>query len=84
MSLYLGKRHFTHPECKTGEIFLGNTTKQMFHQFEYDQKRLGHKAYGINDNLLPPSEGLYPLFVSLSEFNEKRGVSNNDSQNKGW
>ncbi len=57
----------THPELREGEVFLGNMHESDFRRSCYTTKRLGITAYDIHDQ---PVVGLYPFFVSETEYKE--------------
>ncbi|MBT5338351.1 hypothetical protein HN858_00145 [Candidatus Falkowbacteria bacterium] len=67
-----------HPEAKTGEKFIGNMPFSMYDNLEYQSKRTGFIAYDRNDAELPKSKGLFPVFVSIEEYEKKQEETTND------
>ncbi|MFA6973413.1 MAG: hypothetical protein WC238_01560 [Parcubacteria group bacterium] len=59
-----------HPECKEGEIFIGNEMPEGMHLLErFKTLRVGKVAYRTDDKV---ARGYFPLFVSEEEYLEDK------------
>lgn len=59
----------THPECRTGEVFLTNCPNiepDDFETIDYQTKRAGETAYDSTGQILT---GHFPVFVWKTEYN---------------
>ena len=65
----LQQRKWKHPECRAGEVFLGNNIGSEIPDYlsKCSTLRLGDKAFDINRQPLDEAEGIRPLFISTSE-----------------
>jgi hypothetical protein len=59
---------WNHPECQPSEVWLTNDTQEGFGLIGYATKRLGRTAYDKDGK---PVQGLYPVFVSAVELNDR-------------
>lgn len=62
-----------HPECRSGEVFIGNADEESFSKIGWRTKRKGTTAY-LRSGKAISSEwpGAFPVFVKMSEV---QGVS---------
>lgn len=58
-----------HPEEGTDEVFLTNTTLANYRKIGYRTKRTGDVAYDVEGGVI---RGMFPVFVSRSEYAEAR------------
>lgn len=63
------EKEFHHPECKDGEIFLSNVTREEFQRCGFKSKRLGVCAYSVYGRKLSIPD-FYPVFVSKQEYRD--------------
>jgi hypothetical protein len=59
-----------HPELRKGEVLLANCFTTKFNDIVYKSKRMGNRAYDINDVPIEGIEGFHPVFVSKKEYKE--------------
>lgn len=63
-------RNENHPELESDETFLENMNKYEFQACSYQSKRAGKEAYDFAGAKV---EGMFPVFVSIAEWNKKMG-----------
>ena len=70
--LGFGKHNRNHPELKSGEVFIGNTTPPLDTEiYPYKSCRLGDVAYHTDGHAVDPKRGWRPVFVLLIELEEE-------------
>lgn len=64
----------SHPEIRSGEVFLTNADEDLFRQLGWMSKRRGHIAFDVKGNPISDSwPDSFPVFVKKKEL-EKAGV----------
>ena len=65
-----------HPEQTTGEKFLGYMNRGAYDELDYQSKRDGQIVYSggrvLGQGSRLPKDRLFPVFVELSEYMERR------------
>jgi len=59
----------SHPECLTGEIYIGNGSLVVFKKKEWKTKRMGRKAYDLTGQPISGVQ-IFPMFVQRIELEE--------------
>ena len=60
-----------HPERKSGEMFLCNTSLKNYGSIGWSSKRMGKKCYLTSGELFG---GLYPVFIKKSEYMSSKSL----------
>lgn len=60
-----------HPERKSGEIFLCNTSMKGYADIGWASKRIGEQCYLSSGELF---NGLYPVFIKKSEYMSSKSM----------
>lgn len=60
-----------HPEQLKGEIYLGNFFYKNLSRIGWNSKRVGSISYDIEGNIIPSFDGLSPVFIKITEVEEK-------------